>query len=402
MNAQDPLLAELREAVDHLEVPPGLDPDRMARRAVRRVRARRVVLAGGTGALALVLAVGGVQALPELVDRPLTGAVLPGGPGPSETVPRAADGAADRVRVWLGPVVVSLPADWEADGPVVRRDRFFEVTGRTGGIADLTVSVGATERSGYIFYSQNLGWTVDDPGATFPDVPGAGLTVMRVVAGSGDTLRAVLSVSTDVGAKYEVIIGDVPDTAAGRDVLQGVVDNLSVEREIRSSQSVHTLDAGAGLPAGWREIEAGRLRLGVPDDWQDVGPWTDDPGSVMAVSPDDDGFGVAPAVVAVRPTPPSAAWMVSAPPKQTMYLLEVDGARRVVVTPTSGSWWIWDTGDGASAEAYGRQVEVEAQDVRIDVELDDGEQYTVHLELPTGEDGQELLNGILGSLRVAD
>ncbi|NNU27283.1 hypothetical protein [Isoptericola sediminis] len=400
MNAQDPLLAELREVVDHLEVPPGLDADRMARRAVRRVRARRVALAGGTGALALVLAVGGVQALPELVDRPLTGAVLPGGPGPSETVPRAADGAADRVRVWLGPVVVSLPADWETVDKTIGRAGYHVVRGRTGEISQLSVEVDVIDREESRFGWQNLSNTLGED-VTFPDIPGAGLTVMRVAVTPERALRAVLTLRTATGERYEVTIGDVPITDDGHDILQDVVDHLRVEREAQPGGGQAPQDLPAELPAGFREIEVGRLRLGVPEAWRTVEPWVDDPGAVMVVSREDgvDGPWGVPAVIAVRPTPSSAAWMVSGRAD-----FRLDGARRVIVTHMSESY----RGDPVD----GKGSAVDMAGVRIDVELDDGALYTVHLELPLAPTGDyygglprghhDLIPKILGSLRVAD
>lgn len=174
MTRTDPFLDRLHDVVGTVDVPE-LDPDAMADRAVRTVRARR--MAAGGALVAVVVAV--VVLLPSVADR-LDGAPLPGPAATPTATPLGPEPPGEVLTAALPRVegvVPGVPDGWEPQ----------EIAGLT--------------------YAMPPSWTPD------PDPARSGPRYQRWVGGEEDALGAAEPAMLEVSFAAGYATWEVPDDA---------------------------------------------------------------------------------------------------------------------------------------------------------------------------------------------
>ncbi|MCK0118439.1 hypothetical protein MWU57_15505 [Isoptericola sp. S6320L] len=266
-------LDEMRGAAARVDLPERFDPEAVAATAVRRVRTGRVVRAGGVGALALALVIGGAWWLPEQLVGP---GPQVGGPGvdettvPDEVIPAPEEPASSLPDGWtdesVGALVVGVPAGW---GMVGGTDGVWaaEPEGTADGAEPSEVRMWATVGTPYWF---------DDERADIAelDVPGAeGAWTAENSVGMVD-----IYVQAPDGTQYEgfALTGD--DSALLQDLLASLrIDESHLVEEQTpepvgrlTQQDIDGLVAGVatGVPVGWNEYSVGELTFAMPPWWE--------------------------------------------------------------------------------------------------------------------------------------
>lgn len=381
MTVQDELVERMRRTAAQIGRPPDLDVDAMARTAVRRVRARRGMVAGVCGVIVVALAVGAAGLGTDVSRAPAIG------PATSVRVP-VLDVQPGVPEGWrehrMGELIVAAPDDW-SQLPVL--DTL--VLASPEEIAPM-VSVGLN-----VTMPQEEPFWVDgatDDGTLYEfDVDGAPTALARVDRqGEGISARTTAEtfVRSSEGSAY-LIRFTLPAAGGGELLLQllGTVRFDGAKGVGAVTDHLPNIAVMPDLPDGWTEHEADGLVFGAPREWQVGSDAGQSP--MRLVSPDQE------LMVEVTATPEASAWTVLPAAEghgQRAYTFDVDGADFVAVQLI-----------GQRIEAGEVGTENVAMDRATVVVRDatSGVGHTLSLELPDSRaEADAFLRHVLGTLRI--
>ncbi len=437
----DDLVEQVRAAQSAVDVPSTLDPDALAHRAVRRVRARRNAFAAGGSTLVVGALVAVAALLPGTLPRgtdPALGAgpaqastpapqvatsepapdatlrYLPVGDGELPELPGVEHGVVEtshsEYTVQGGLVYTVPPGGWSVRGTAfddpasvvweVRKGWAAEGSDipagagappMTGSGATVTIDVDPDAASWSVPARDSGAWTVEIPGADH-------VTVTRGPSEEPGLARWEAKIRY-AGTGWTVAL-DFTDDEVGDELARNFLGNLWFEPEGEPEWFSPTYtypEVGpltAGVPDGWQTATTGSLTYAVPPGWTvaevegNYGPGVEWTGPfVTTFGPIHDGtFTDVHWNVFVQRGSTGAREFDYAGEAWHGQRIEVPGADFAEVLPAEGPFYADEGTTSLSA------------DVRLHG-ANGGENVMLMIGLPGGEEGLETLRGILGSLQ---